>query len=967
MRRALAAVGLVLCAQAADAQPVTLTINSGGTSTFPNPTVTDFANLFVDNPTPIAFTVAVGNITGPPPHSVTPRWRSVPSTPRWWRQGIERSQMAPRQFVEAVRVHAPELRGAHQRQSRGIQPANAEEYQRDRKCHPRNGTQLGDRHADELRHADHAPTHRRQSVIARGYGRRVVAAAVLCMPFVPAHAQRGRLEGSGPAPLSRTGQPAARDDEHDTDPVVADGAPRTFRIITIPIPAELLNGSSPIDYTVVSAGTLRILGTRQGRIDPAVGRRDIMFTIAIPSVAIARRMAVGYVTFSVAGGETVRVPVSLDVAAVRRIGVEAKRGVVGGPARRARHVAIHHREPRQWRRHPFHVGGRPAGWPQKSTAPAALVVAAGAHVEHDVVLAIPSDVGTGSWFVDLAVSRGATEVARAEATLEVSPSVALPVRSGPTMTAGAIGVFAGGHFGRIVETVALDGALTDAVRVAGRYTSPVPADAITDRATARLGYTSRSNSLAVRADDWGVGVGMTGLAAGELAGAGIFGRGASVAVRPGDFSVQATAVTPASGSSTDTAERNIAARGDWHTEYATLSVNASHLRDAEFGSRQLDAFTLGAAGPVGPASYTLEAGPRRYAGGSGFGTLAEVRASGSNGDFTVRAIRAPGGSGAFAASRSGMFVSGGRQVGARYDLSGSAWRTSDENVTFSNLSSGGWAFTPRVDLSRTLSIGADIHASSYQSRAVDNMFGTSTMSYAARGGYATHGLQARTTVAWSRMRRDAEALGTSFRTPPIAPRSRIRSTWSHRAGGSASAPVWSATLPTSRIFPSGQRRSAYRAARAVSQQAQSARERVAPAIQLVRRAGTRHGARRLRACPPRWHAPVGRHRSHRLGWRGCPWRHRHLDAVRAHHGAPVHQWSHRSRSGVSGLEWQWSPRSGRGGFRRCHSAQEFRVSGERRRRKIQTPARARRSHRVGRSHSARWVDHEPSRRGRFSQ
>jgi hypothetical protein len=71
MRRVLAVVLLVLCAKTGDAQTVTLTINSGGTGTFPNPTVTDFANQFVDNATPIAFTVAVGNITGPPPHTVT--------------------------------------------------------------------------------------------------------------------------------------------------------------------------------------------------------------------------------------------------------------------------------------------------------------------------------------------------------------------------------------------------------------------------------------------------------------------------------------------------------------------------------------------------------------------------------------------------------------------------------------------------------------------------------------------------------------------------------------------------------------------------------------------------------------------------------------------------------------------------------------------------------------------------------
>src|SRR4029078_6116519 len=121
-----------------------------------------------------------------------------------------------------------------------------------------------------------------------------------------------------PVPGARTA-----DDDGEADPVIAEGAPRSFRVVNVPIPAEFRGVKGPIEYSVVSAGPLKILGARQGSIAPASTKHDAIFTIAISHAAYARRVAVGYVTFSAAGMAAIRVPVNLDVSSVHRLTVEA--------------------------------------------------------------------------------------------------------------------------------------------------------------------------------------------------------------------------------------------------------------------------------------------------------------------------------------------------------------------------------------------------------------------------------------------------------------------------------------------------------------------------------------------------------------------------------------------------------------------------------------------------------------------
>src|SRR4051812_27009523 len=67
MRRVPLIVGAALLVGAsAHAQRVTLAITGGAASTFPNPTVADYVNGYVDNPTTVAFSLTLNNWGGTP-------------------------------------------------------------------------------------------------------------------------------------------------------------------------------------------------------------------------------------------------------------------------------------------------------------------------------------------------------------------------------------------------------------------------------------------------------------------------------------------------------------------------------------------------------------------------------------------------------------------------------------------------------------------------------------------------------------------------------------------------------------------------------------------------------------------------------------------------------------------------------------------------------------------------------------
>jgi hypothetical protein len=102
-----------------------------------------------------------------------------------------------------------------------------------------------------------------------------------------------------------------------TGVVVAAAAPRSYRVVNVPVPAELA-GASKVTYEVVASGNVPLLGARTG----AVARgRVVVLTVGVPTSAQAGLTRAGFVRFTAAGATPVRAPIDVAIARIARIDV----------------------------------------------------------------------------------------------------------------------------------------------------------------------------------------------------------------------------------------------------------------------------------------------------------------------------------------------------------------------------------------------------------------------------------------------------------------------------------------------------------------------------------------------------------------------------------------------------------------------------------------------------------------------
>jgi hypothetical protein len=110
--------------------------------------------------------------------------------------------------------------------------------------------------------------------------------------------------------------------------VVAAAAPRSYRVVNIPVPSELA-GASKVTYEVIASGNVPLLGTRSG----AVARGSVVvLTVGVPVSAQAGLTRAGVVRFSAAGVSPVRAPIDVAIARVARIDVTPTQSMRGAQA-----------------------------------------------------------------------------------------------------------------------------------------------------------------------------------------------------------------------------------------------------------------------------------------------------------------------------------------------------------------------------------------------------------------------------------------------------------------------------------------------------------------------------------------------------------------------------------------------------------------------------------------------------------
>jgi hypothetical protein len=494
--------------------------------------------------------------------------------------------------------------------------------------------------------------------------------------------------------------------------VAASGAPRSFQVISIPVP-DAFARVMKLEIEVVPRGEFVVLGART-RTLPVSVRSRVGVTIGIPANALAGRVIAAEARFSSPATATLVVPIEIDVSLVRQIVL--RRGSAAINAQAGSDVIM-----------PFEIVNSgnaretvqaqldlPSGWASREVHPSPLVIGPGETVKRRVRLAIPTLSSTGSSFVRIDV-RGRDSVVTSETVrIEVFNSSSIGRQAGPLVTSAISHAADENGQPNPLVTLSADGALSDSVRIDARMSQGSAHGGAASNAFARLGTFQSSASVVLSAPSGQLSLGNTGTSFSDLTGLSPYGQGALLHAQNAnwDFTGLGALSLPAIGST----ERKpmVGLRGARRFGDAQLSTSITHLADAGLSPRRLDAFGVGAAVPsIFGSTLKAEVAQRRFEDGSGLGWSSEIVRTNADNSELLRVTHAPGGSDAFARATNEVVANVSERLTSRATVSASAWRTTDATAVFSGLKANGYSFRPQFAIRSGTTIALDMRSYSF--------------------------------------------------------------------------------------------------------------------------------------------------------------------------------------------------------------------------------------------------------------
>jgi len=514
---------------------------------------------------------------------------------------------------------------------------------------------------------------------------------------------------ASPATWSRSRPDSAKDIEITLASVAASGAPRSFQVVSIPIPDAFAHVVK-LEVEIVPYGEFVVLGPRTRALSGS-GRSRIGVTIGIPASALAGRLVAAQARFSSPGSATLVVPIEIDVSLVRQIVLRPGSGAINGQA--GSDVIV-----------PFEIVNSgnaretvqaeltlPSGWASRELHQAPIVIGPGETVKRRVRLAIPTLSSTGSSFVRIDL-RNHDEIFGSETmTIEVFNSGSIGRQAGPLVTSGFS--HAADENGRpnSLFTLSAVGALYDSVRIDARMSQGSALGGAASNAFAHLGTFQSSASVVLSAPSGKLSLGNTGTSFSDLTGLYPYGQGALLHLQNAKWdllSLGALSIAPAGST-----ERKpmVGLRSGRHFGNAHLSTSISHLADAGLSPRRLDAFGVGAAVPsIFGSTFKAEIAERRFQDGSGLGWSSEMVRTNADNSEQLRVTHAPGGSDAFARATNELVANVSERLTSRATVSASAWRTTDATSVFSGLKSNGYSVRPQYTLRGSTTIAVEMRS-----------------------------------------------------------------------------------------------------------------------------------------------------------------------------------------------------------------------------------------------------------------
>ena len=259
---------------------------------------------------------------------------------------------------------------------------------------------------------------------------------------------------------------STRDIEITLPSVTVSGAPRSFQVVSIPIP-DAFAQVMKLEVEVIPRGDFVVLGPRTRSL-PISTRSRVGVTIGIPANALAGRLIAAEARFTSPVSPTLIVPVEIDVNLVRQIRLRPGTGPINAQA--GNDVIL-----------PFEISNTgnavetvtaqltlPTGWASRELHQTPLVVGPGETLKRRVRLKVPALSSTGSSFVQIDLRSGAERLASETMTIEVFNSSSIGRAAGPLVSSAvAHAMDENGHANSLV-TLSATGALYDSVRIDAR-------------------------------------------------------------------------------------------------------------------------------------------------------------------------------------------------------------------------------------------------------------------------------------------------------------------------------------------------------------------------------------------------------------------------------------------------------------------------------------------------------------------
>ncbi len=526
-------------------------------------------------------------------------------------------------------------------------------------------------------------------------------------------AERGPMADSAP-----------RDIEITLPSVTASGAPRSYQVVSIPIPDALAH-SADVELEIVARSEFVVLGPRTRLLSPS-GKKRVGVTIGIPASALAGRLIAAEARFSAPGSATLVVPVEIDVAQVRQIALRPGTAPINAQA--GNDVII-----------PFAIVnsgnvrekikvdlGLPDGWSSRKSRDTWITLGPGETIKKRVRLMVPPLSSTGSSFVRIVIRDGDAILGDETKTVEVFNSGSIGRQAGPLLMSSIS--HASDENGRPNTLVNLSatGALFDSVRIDARMSQSSALGGAASSAFAHLGAFQSAASVSLSSPAGQLNLGNTGASFSDLTGLYPYGQGALLHLQHPDWSFIGLGAASVAQSGAGRRKPMVGMRGEHRFGEVQLSTSASHLADTGPSPRRLDAIGFGAAVPsILGSTFKAEIAERRFEGGSGFGWSSALMRMGGESNEELRVTHAPGGSDAFARATNEIVANMSERLTSRAAMSASAWRTTDATSVFSGIAANGISLRPQYAIhgATTLAIEARSYVFDATSRPTANNTG----------------------------------------------------------------------------------------------------------------------------------------------------------------------------------------------------------------------------------------------------